>query len=87
MRRLSDGVATIDDDDELLPGYPEAQFVVRVRAREVFPNCPRYIHEYRLVKRSRFVPKVGSSTPVPDWKRSGWARDVLPARDPARSDM
>ena len=29
--------------------YPEAQFVVRVRATEVFPNCPRYIHEYRLV--------------------------------------
>lgn len=86
-RRLRlNGVATIDEHDGLLAEYPEAQFVVRVRAREVFPNCPRYIHEYRLVKRSRFVPKVGCTTPVPDWKRSGWAKDVLPAEDPARSD-
>ena len=41
-RRLRlNGVATIDEHDELLGEYPEAQFVVRVRAREVFPNCPR----------------------------------------------
>src|SRR3712207_9558041 len=52
----------------LFRSYPEAQFVVRVRAREVFPNCPRYIHEYRLVRRSRFVPKAGCSTPVADRK-------------------
>jgi predicted pyridoxine 5'-phosphate oxidase superfamily flavin-nucleotide-binding protein len=86
-RRLRlNGVATIDEHDGLLAEYPEAQFVVRVKAREVFPNRPRYIHEYRLVKRSRFVPKAGCTTPVADWKRSGWARDVLPAEDPARSD-
>jgi predicted pyridoxine 5'-phosphate oxidase superfamily flavin-nucleotide-binding protein len=86
-RRLRlNGLASIQEHDELLEGYPEAQFIVRVRAYEVFPNCPRYIHKYRLVKRSRFVPKAGCSTPVADWKRSGWARDVLPADDPARSD-
>jgi uncharacterized protein len=64
--------------------YPEAQFIVRVRAREVFPNCPRYIHKYQLVKRSKFVPRVGKQTPVPDWKRSEWAIDALPENDPAR---
>ena len=86
-RRLRpNGVASIDEHDKVLKEYPEAQFIVRVTAREVFPNCPRYIHEYRLVKRSRFVPKAGCSTPVPGWKRSGWARDVLPEDDPARSD-
>lgn len=85
-RRLRlNGVASIDEHDELMDHYPEAQFVVRVRAREVFPNCPRYIHKYRLVERSRFVPKASCLTPVPDWKRSEWARDVLPADDPARS--
>ena len=26
------------------------------RARAVYPNCPRYIHRYELVRRSRFVP-------------------------------
>ena len=86
-RRLRlNGVASIEEDDELMESYPEAQFVVRVRAREVFPNCPRYIHKYQLVERSRFVPKAGCSAPVPGWKRSEWARDVLPANDPARSD-
>jgi uncharacterized protein len=84
-RRLRlNGVATIDEHDELMEHYPEAQFIVRVRAREVFPNCPRYIHKYRLVERSRFVPKANCPTPVPDWKRSEWAKDVLPAKDPAQ---
>jgi uncharacterized protein len=72
------GIATIDDNDPLLAEYPEAQLIVRVRATEVFPNCPRYIHRYQLVERSRFVPRTDCETPVPDWKRSDWARDVLP---------
>jgi uncharacterized protein len=86
-RRLRlNGVASVDEHDELMEHYPEAQFVVRVRAHEVFPNCPRYIHKYRLVKRSRFVPKAGCPTPVPGWKRFECARDVLPTNDPARSE-
>jgi hypothetical protein len=55
--------------------YPEAQFVVRVRAREVFANCPRFIHKYRPVERSRFVPTADCPTPVPGWKRSEWAKE------------
>src|SRR5213596_2185022 len=77
------GIASVADDDPLLADYPEAQLVVRVQATEVFPNCPRYIHEYRLVSRSRFVPKTDCETPVPQWKQSEWAHDVLPAGDPA----
>jgi uncharacterized protein len=77
------GVASIDEADELLAEHPGAQFVVRVRATQVFPNCPRYIHEYRLVQRSRFVPKAECEPPVPRWKRSEWAHDVLPQGDPA----
>ena len=77
------GIASIDLDDPLLPEYLEAQFVVRVRATEVFPNCPRYIHEYKLVQRSRFVPKAECETPVPGWKTRAWAHDALPAQDPA----
>jgi uncharacterized protein len=84
-RRLRlNGTASIDRDDELAAGWPGALFVVRVRAREVFPNCPRYIHRYRLVERSRFVPRGDAPPPVPAWKRDDWARDVLPAGDPAR---
>lgn len=83
-RMRLNGEATIDAADPLMAEYPEAQLIVRVRAREVFPNCPRYIHKYKLVERSRFVPKAECKTPVPAWKRGGWADDVLPAHDAAR---
>ena len=83
-RMRLNGVASIDERDPLLAEYPEAQLVVRVRATEVFPNCPRYIHRYELVERSRFVPRPRQKTPVPDWKRTDWAADVLPEGDPAR---
>jgi uncharacterized protein len=79
-----EGTASIDLDDPIRGRYPEAQFVVRVRARAVFPNCPRYIHRYELVRRSRFVPSRDCLTPVPEWKRSDWAVDALPEGDPAR---
>ena len=75
------GEASIDFADPLRQTYPEAQFVVRVRVKEVFPNCPRYIHRYRLEKRSKFVPHAGVHTPFADWKRMDWAADVLPASD------
>ena len=79
------GVASVDEGDELAALWPGAQFVVRVRATQVFPNCPRYIHRMALVERSRFVPREEAGPPpVPDWKRTDWACDVLPADDPAR---
>jgi predicted pyridoxine 5'-phosphate oxidase superfamily flavin-nucleotide-binding protein len=84
-RMRLNGEATIDVDDPLREEWPEAQFVVRVRAREVFPNCPRYIHRMQRVERSEYVPREGCETPVPDWKRTEWAGDVLPAGDPARA--
>ena len=77
------GVASISDEDSLLAEFPEAQLIMRVQATEVFPNCPRYIHHYRLVERSRFVPKAECRTPVPAWKTREWANDVLAAGDPA----
>jgi predicted pyridoxine 5'-phosphate oxidase superfamily flavin-nucleotide-binding protein len=78
------GVASIDERDELQDHYPGAQFVVRVRATHVFPNCPRYIHRMALVEHSRFVPRPDQRTLIPDWKRADWACDVLPIDDPAR---
>lgn len=83
-RMRVNGKASIRENDPLLGSYPEAQLVVRVAIREVFPNCPRYIHKYKLVERSRFVPKAGCTTPVPSWKRSEWATDVVPDGDPSK---
>ena len=81
--RLS-GEASIAVDDPWLAGCPEAQFIVRIAVTKVFPNCPRYIHRFALVEHSPYVPHPGSPTPVPNWKKSDWASDVLPKDDPAR---
>ena len=77
------GVASIDFADPLVATFEGAQLVVRVKAEHIFPNCPRYIHQYQRIERSRFVPRAGVATPVPAWKQFEWARDVLPAGDPA----
>lgn len=81
-----EGEARIVMDDPLLSEWPEAQFVVRVTPRAIYPNCPRYVHRMDLVERSDFVPRQGCETPVPGWKRAPWAIDALPANDPARRD-
>jgi len=75
------GIATILDDDELLSQYPEAQFMIRVQATEVYTNCPRYVHKYQLVERSVFVPRQGLETPVPEYKKREDLQEFLPARD------
>jgi predicted pyridoxine 5'-phosphate oxidase superfamily flavin-nucleotide-binding protein len=77
------GVASADPGDPLVATYPGAQLVVRVRATAVFPNCPRYVHRMEVREPSRFVPAADGSAPVPGWKRTDWACDVLPAGDPA----
>ena len=81
-RMRLNGTATIDFDDPLRAEWPEAQFVVRVTAEEVFPNCPRYIHKMELVERSVFVPKAACETPDPDWK--DYFEDALPEAQKTR---
>jgi len=80
------GTARIEPPEFVTPRFPDAQFVVVVAIREVFPNCPRYIHKYALVERSSFVPREGTTPPIPKWKTMDWARDVLAHNDPARSE-
>jgi len=77
------GTAHIESAESISPPYHEAQFVVRVTVTQVFPNCPRYIHRMELKEPSPFVPQPQTVTPIPGWKRSDWARDVLPQDDPA----
>lgn len=82
--RFNGEASVVNEGDPLLAEMTGAQLVVRVQAREIFPNCPRYIHRLSLEEQSSFVPEPGATPPVPGWKRSDWACDVLPAGDPAR---
>ena len=82
-RMRLNGTARIEPASSVEPAYPEAQFVVKIKVRQVFPNCPRYIHKMQLVERSSFVPRAEVKTPVPAWKRMEWSCDVLAKDDPA----
>lgn len=77
------GTAQLAPAESVSPPYFEAQFVVRVHALQIFPNCPRYVPKLQRVEASKYVPHAGTATPVPRWKRMDWAKDVLPAGDPA----
>ncbi len=80
-RTRVDGVASIDYDDPLTETFPDAQFVVRVKAREIFFNCPRYIHKMEMVEQSVYAPTGEEPTPVPPWKRAEGMAETLPADD------
>jgi predicted pyridoxine 5'-phosphate oxidase superfamily flavin-nucleotide-binding protein len=75
------GVAEVLRDDALLAECPGAVFIVRVTARRIFPNCPRYIHRMRLLEHSAYAPRPEHAPPVPEWKKAAEFRDALPERD------
>jgi hypothetical protein len=62
------GTATVSRDDPLLAETVGAQLMVRVKARAIFPNCPRYIPQLQLVEPSQYTPKPGVDPVEPGWK-------------------
>lgn len=87
-RRLRlNGSAAVDADDPLLADYHEAQLMVRIEVREIYVNCPRYVHRAVWVEDSPFVPQQGCETPIPDWKRKDTMLDVLSTRDRERLEQ
>lgn len=82
------GTAAIEFDGELLAGYHEAEFVVRITPTRIYPVCPRYVHQMTLVRRSRFVPQVERQTPVAQWKLDGTEvpPELLAREDPSRAE-
>lgn len=75
------GEATISRDDPLSELYEDHDLIVRIAVSDVIPNCPRYVHKYRKVDASKFVPRQEVETPLPDWKRIDVVQDVLRPRD------
>jgi hypothetical protein len=45
-----------------------AQMIVRITARAIFPNCPRYIPKLQLAEPSIYVPQPGRDPVEPAWK-------------------
>jgi len=82
-RRLRvNGEARIARDDPLLAQTVGAQLIVRVKARAIFPNCPRYIPKLQLVEPSQYAPLPGKEPVEPAWKGFDAFKDVIHPRQP-----
>jgi len=82
-RRLRvNGTATVRRDDPLLSRTVGAQLIVRVEARAIFPNCPRYIPKLQLTEPSIYAPRAGSTPPEPKWKSFDDFKDFVHPRQP-----
>ena len=82
QRLRVNGTATVSNDDSLLASIVGAQLIVRVRARAIFPNCPRYIPALEFDEPSTYAPRVGEDPPEPAWKNFDIFADVVPPRRP-----
>ncbi|MFE4859843.1 pyridoxamine 5'-phosphate oxidase family protein [Streptomyces sp. NPDC056670] len=62
------GIAHLSTEAALLDAFPDADAVVEVRVRQVFENCPRYLHDMRCERYSDYVPRPHRTPPDPEWK-------------------
>jgi uncharacterized protein len=68
QRLRINGEASVSRNDPLLAETVGAQLIVRVRARAIFANCPRYLPMMQLIEPSIYAPRAGSEPPEPAWK-------------------
>jgi len=80
-RRLRvQGIARLDESEARLR-VPGALFLVRVAPKQIFVNCPRYVHKYARVETSRYVPDDAGTAPLAQWKRLEVVHDTLSPED------
>lgn len=66
--------------DEALP-ISGAAIVMRIRPRQIFLNCPRYVYRCRREGSSGYVPDARGNAPVAEWKRLEFLQEDLPRAD------
>jgi predicted pyridoxine 5'-phosphate oxidase superfamily flavin-nucleotide-binding protein len=80
-RRLRvNGTASVSRDDPLMQRFAGAQLLVRVKARAIFPNCPRYITTPGTAEPSKYAPRPGYAPPEPAWKAFDDFKDYVHPR-------
>ncbi len=82
QRLRVNGTATVSRTDPLMSETVGAQLIVRVTARAIFPNCPRYIPNMQLVEPSIYAPQAGHIAPEPGWKDFADFKDYVHPRQP-----
>ena len=80
-RRLRvNGTASVSRDDPLTQRFAGAQLLVRVKARAIFPNCPRYIVTPGSDEPSKYAPRLDYQPPEPAWKSFDDFKDYIHPR-------
>jgi uncharacterized protein len=82
QRLRVNGTAKVSREDPLLARTVGAQLIVRVTARAIFPNCPRYIPTMQLIDASIYAPRSGCDPPEPAWKDFDDFKDCVHPRQP-----
>jgi hypothetical protein len=80
------GEASVNADDPLLAEYKEAQLIIRIKITEMWKNCPRYIHQYKKIETSEYVPQEHCETPMPVWKKLDKLQPILPSKDQGKAE-
>ncbi|MEM8562031.1 MAG: pyridoxamine 5'-phosphate oxidase family protein, partial [Pseudomonadota bacterium] len=80
------GTATLTTKESAMEVYPGANMVVVVEIDSVFYNCARYIHGFKRVGTSKYVPDEQGNQPFPAWKRIELLQDVLVPKDQGRAE-
>ena len=80
--RRVNGSACVSDTDPLLAETVGAQLIVRLTARAIFLNCPRYIPDMQMTGPSIYTPQPKRDPVEPNWKQSDDFKDVVHPRQP-----
>lgn len=79
------GTARLVRNHPLMAEWAEAQYLVLVQVTKIWVNCPRYVHKYKRVDASKYVPKPCQTTPLASWKRLDLVQDVIAPVDRDRA--
>jgi predicted pyridoxine 5'-phosphate oxidase superfamily flavin-nucleotide-binding protein len=80
------GTATLLREHPLLEEYTEAKYLIMVKVSKIWVNCPRYIHKYKKLDQSKYVPEPCKVTPIPTWKRLDIVQDAITPEEKALAE-
>jgi predicted pyridoxine 5'-phosphate oxidase superfamily flavin-nucleotide-binding protein len=84
FRTRLQGRAELVKSGPLLNLFKEAELVIKVAVSETWMNCPRYIHRYQKLERSKYAPGVETETPFCEWKRIDIVQDAIRPAEAAK---
>ena len=77
------GTAKLVREHALMAEFAEAKYLIIVEVSKIWVNCPRYIHQYKKLDQSKYVPEHCKVTPIPTWKRLDIVQNAITPEEKA----